>query len=199
MSLVSGGSGGGAVPVGVSSLIYRYTVAGVDKVAIDTTSDASQAGSNDWTNGDALEVLFVGRTDEAAFVSQVNVTVNNDAGAKYGRALVSTAAGGTPVQAVTAGGNSWGLSAPGASAAAGAFGSITIFVPGYMNVAGWRVGTVAYGNAQDATLGHYAGTLGVVSYQDVASAISRVAITPNTGGAKLKVGSELLVYKRTAA
>src|SRR5262245_2995315 len=46
----------GGTTLGGSSLIYRLTVAGADKASIDTGVDAPDAGSNDWTNGDLLEV-----------------------------------------------------------------------------------------------------------------------------------------------
>ncbi len=54
-----------AQPLGMSSLVYRYTVTGSDKASIDTGVDTADAGSNDWTNGDLLEVFLYSRTDEA--------------------------------------------------------------------------------------------------------------------------------------
>ncbi len=45
-------------PAGMPVLVYRYTVTGSDKASIDTGVDTADAGSNDWTNGDLLEIWF---------------------------------------------------------------------------------------------------------------------------------------------
>lgn len=185
--------------VDLLSLVYRYTVAGVDKASIDTGVDAPDAGSNDWTNGDLLEVYIQARTDEAAFVSQLDVTVNNDTGTKYNRSLMATSGGGSPSQAATDAGNFWPLSATAASAAAGSVAALFLTFPNYMSTTFWKTGTVVYGNAQDATLSHYQAAEGVLSFRDTANPISRIKLVPDTGGVKLKVGSQLLVYKRKSS
>jgi len=52
-------SGTPSSAIGSSELIYRYTVAGTDKASIDTGVDTAQAGSNDWTNGDLLDIAAI--------------------------------------------------------------------------------------------------------------------------------------------
>jgi hypothetical protein len=183
------------VPVGVSSLIYRYTISGVDKVSIDTTSDASQAGSNDWTNGDVLEVFMLMRTDEAVAQSRINLVINNDATAIYDdsfvRDLNATVSGNTGVGLTGS-----PLQAAGASQTASYYSAISVRFPAYMGTSAFKVGEVLIGTPDSTAANSVVWAFSIAYRQAVA--ISRLAISPNTGGAKLKIGSSLAVYKRTA-
>lgn len=196
------GLGAYAVPasgavIGGTVLVYRYTVAGSVKASIDTGVDAAQAGSNDWTNGDVLEIYVYGRTDQAATTSTITMTVNNDTSAVYDRAFLNN------TNAAVTGGNSlaqagWAIGIAGDTAAAGTFAHLFFACPNY---------TGAVGNKQVAELG---GTLGqtaataTITNQNFTwrpaspAAITRLKIVPATGGVSFKIGTQLLIYKRTS-
>ncbi len=183
---------------GHSQLVYRYTVTGSDKASIDTGVDTPDAGSNDWTAGDLLEIYLYTRTDEAVFVSSLALTVNNDTSSIYDRAALATASGGAPVQATGIAQANWSIGSIGTSATAGAVAAHYMTFPGFSRTDFWKTGVQQGGNASDATAGHYQVVSQVLSYRST-TAISRVAVTPATAAKKLKVGSQLSIYKRLAS
>jgi len=190
------GSGGGA---GSTELIYRYTVTGADKSSIDTGVDTPDAGSNDWTNGDLLEVWLMGRTDETAFSSSVNMTVNNDTAANYDRSFIATSSGGSPIQGTSIGASAWTLGLTAASATANSPGIVRFTMPGFSGTTFWKIAEAYTGNASDATNGHFQSAPETLVYRSTGAAVARVAITPATAGKKLKIGTEFLIYKRLAS
>jgi hypothetical protein len=177
------GGGGG---VGSTSLIYRYTVAGSDKASIDTGVDSPDAGSNDWTNGDLLEVWVYARTDEAVVLSTIDLTLNNDTGANYDR-QASTAINTTPTAGQLLAGSNWGLFAPGSSGAANYFGTFRVTIPGFADTTGYKVGELT-GGKNDTTAGNNRFDTQLATYRST-SAITRLKIIPDTGAKNLKVGT----------
>jgi hypothetical protein len=188
-----GGSGGGGVTLGRSLLIYRFTVSGSDKLSIDTGVDVAQAGANDWTNGDLLEVFLSVRTDEAVVPSQVNVVLNNDTGNNYDVVRVQGLNGATATSSSLARANFF-FDGAGASAPANAFATAEFKIPNYTGTTGLKAGNMSHCLPSQAalTMEQDSWALGYRS----TSALTRLAVSVNTGGAKLKVGSQLLIYKR---
>lgn len=189
-------SGGGGGTGGGSELVYRYTVTGSDKASIDTGVDTPDAGSNDWTNGDLLEVHLISRTDEAVTNSIIDVTLNNDTGSNYDRQThygnnATAGAGASLAQA------KWQFSTKGASATSNWFGALKIEIPNF-------AGTVAYKMCH-AFVSYLDPTASSGERDDVGlnyrstSAITRLKVIPDTSGKKFKVGTQLLIYKRLAS
>ena len=185
---------GTAPAAGGTLLIYRYTVTGSDKASIDTGVDTPDAGSNDWTNGDLLEVFIYARTDETAVQSNIGVTFNNDATGVYDNERLI----GTTVASGTANANQTLviMTVNGASATASAFGSGDLIVPNYGGTVGHKAGRVtSTGVSSTAT---QVVTVTGFTYRST-TAISRLAVAPQAGGKKLKVGTQLLIYKRVSS
>lgn len=194
--LGAAGGGGGGGGIGATELIYRYTVTGSDKASIDTGSDTPDAGSNDWSNGDLLEVFFYSRTDEAALSSGFVMNLNNDSNGNYDRAFVRD------LNATVSGGNTRGdtnqdFTTAGASEASGVFGLLQFVVPNYAGTVGNKVATGLMvqpsQTASDITI-----LITGQGYRST-SALSRIAFAPLTSGKKFKVGTQLLIYKRLAS
>lgn len=190
----TGPTGAGA-SIGSSSLIYRYTVAGSDKASIDTGVDTPDAGSNDWTNGDVLEVWVSSRTDDTAALATIVVTLNNDGSAVYDRQIVqgvnTVAAAGVAV-----GQTSWSLDAHGAGGTAGYPATVKLTIPDFAGTTLFKVAEVAAATP-DATAGNNVIRLHSAGYRST-SAITRLKIAASAGQ-KLKIGSQLLIYKRLAS
>lgn len=187
--------GGGGSTIGGTELIYRYTVTGSDKASIDTGVDTADAGSNDWTNGDVLEAYFTGRTDEAGAAVNVDVTVNNDTGANYDLNLIvvqdTTLTGVTQLAT-----NQWGMTLHGSGGSPNYPGHFKIEIPDY---AGTTLAKSGHRNTgvSDATAGNAYLVPATLGYRST-SAITRLKVAGQSG-AKLKVGSQLLIYKRLAS
>ena len=186
-------SGGG---IGSSSLVYRYTVTGSDKASIDTGVDTADAGSNDWTNGDLLEVWLYARTDEAVNISQIDLTFNNDSGSNYTWARFRNA-GGTITGAANGGTANVPLFCAGASADANVFSATRMAVPNFGGTVGYKSFEVKEGQGS-TTSGNNDSTTFDGTYRST-SALTRLKVTPDTAGKKLKVGTQLLIYKRLAS
>ncbi len=187
---VSGASG-----FGLLSLVYRYTVTGSDKASIDTGSDTPDAGSNDWTNGDVLELYMIARTDETANMVDLACTFNNDTSSNhYFTQYIRTV--GTTVSSLNFSLASFQPRCPGASLTAGVFGFVALTVPDFAGTVAQKVGQLAWGTT-DSGSASSSGSGSIVWNQT--SAITRFAVTPNTAAKKLKVGSQLLIYKRLAS
>lgn len=185
-----------AGPIGGTSLVFRYTVTGSDKLNIDTGVDTPDAGSNDFTNGDVLEIFFYSRTDETAAVSQIQFLINNDTtSGHYDEQRLGGQGSSTFATANNAGSDLF-FDTSGASATANAFGSAHITIPNFMGTVGYK-SAIVRAAAPDNSASHEM----VISSQQLrsTSAITRVFFGARTSGKKLKVGSQLLIYKRLAA
>ncbi len=180
--------------IGSTALVYRYTVAGSDKASIDTGVDTPDAGSNDWTNGDLLEVGMYLRTDEAVADSGISLNVNNDTAAHYDRQYAIIATGLLAGQTNAASACSFG--ANGANKAAGYFSTCNVRIVNYAGTVGNK--TIELFESEVDTTTTEAVGLNAYGWRSTA-AIIRLAITPATSGKKFKVGSQILVYKRLAS
>lgn len=193
------GSGTGTlvnISPGMSQLVYRYTVAGSDKASIDTGVDTPDAGSNVWTNGDLLEIYMLIRTDEAVTSSTTNVTLNNDGGANYDSQRV-TGNNVTASAANALAGTSWQFGLDGASSAANYFSMLSLTIPAYAATVAYKRGAMQETKGDSTAANDVTGQR-TLTYRST-GAITRLAIAPNTAGKKLKVGSQLLIYKRLAS
>lgn len=188
--------GGGGVGSGGTILLYDFSVTGAAKTSIDSGIDGTMAGAFR-TDLTYLEVYITGRTDEAVFVSDVDIFFNNDtASTNYVRDFVASAIAGNPIQGqVTAGSTFTGVLA-GNSAAASVPGLMRLFIPTYSSTVffkiceftAWSVDTVA-------GLTHYQIGLEAALWTNTA-AITRIQVQPHTAGKKLMVGSRLSVWAR---
>lgn len=199
MPYVSGAGGaGGAISLGSTQLIYRFTITGSDATTIDTGVNTPDKGSNDWTNGDLLEILITARTDGAGQISAVlGLTFNNDSGANYDLEVAS-AQNVTAAATVSNAGSSFGalIFVHGSGGASTYPGAVRIVVPDFAGTTFFKTGLIEAG-ANDPTASQNIWRGGVFGWRST-SAITRFAVSA-TGGEKLKVGSQLLVYKRVAS
>lgn len=180
--------------LGGLELVYRYTVAGSDKSGIDTGSDTADAGSGVWTAGDVLEVWLVHKTDTNAETDTVDVTVNNDTSSIYDRQVLSGANVTAAAAQVLAAAN-WNLGSKGSPSGGDSYAVTSKFAfPAYNNTNFWKTGEGSAMRADDTSASN-ASVVYALGYRST-TAISRIAVVPHTGGAKLKVGSMLVVYKR---
>ncbi len=188
--------GAGARGPGGLELVYRYTVVGSDKASIDTGADTADAGSGDWTGGDLLEVLVTSRTDDAGAVAVLNVSVNNDgAGTSYDLQYVrgnnaSASAGVSNAAAV------WGLFTHGSGGRASVPGTVAIRIPDYAGTVFEKSGDASV-TSPDSTAANEDFRAYALTWRNTA-AINRLKVAA-AGTAKLKVGSQLLIYKRRAS
>ncbi len=182
---------------GMSSLVYRYTVTGSDKTSIDTGVDTADAGSNDWTGGDLLEIALYARTDEASVRSLIVLRLNNDSSGNYDfhdvYALNASVSSDGPSLAQT----SWGINVNGASCAANYFSSGRMTMPNYAGTTGYKRADYQQ-SLGDSTAANVLTGLFAIGYKST-SAVSRLSITPSTSGKKFKVGTQLLIYKRLSS
>jgi hypothetical protein len=189
------GSQPGGTTIGGTSLIYRYTVSGADKASIDTGVDTPNAGSNDWTNGDLLEVYMTIRTDNATASISVDVTLNNDTGNNYIKQLIS-GSGSTVSASYPAVTAAWAMRTNGNGTAANYAGQTHIVIPDYAGTTWNKSGMFRTGSI-DSGAGGTGLDDGLCDYLST-SAVTRLKVAGG-GAAKLKVGSQLLIYKRVAS
>lgn len=186
--------------LGGMELVYRYTVAGSDKASIDTGADTADAGTNDWTNGDLLEIWLVGRTDETTRLSLVAFQFNNNTGSNYDYgANASSLVGTTPSTSDNVAQTSMLTGIAGASQAANVPGLVRISMPAYTNTTFYKTYEWQSGSIDTAAANANRQFSNGVAQLRTTSAITRVAVTPNTSAKKLVVGTQLLVYKRRNA
>ncbi len=183
-------------PAGIPVLVYRYTVTGSDKTSIDTGADTPDAGSNDWTNGDLLEVFIYARTDESVLNSTVNIVLNNDTSSIYDavRLIGQNSAASSATNLALA---RWFANLPGASSASGVFGSANLVCPNYSGTVGNKSATMVASSPNQTTAD--AEQVSYIFGYRSTTAITRLKIIPDTAGKKFKVGSQLLIYKRLAS
>lgn len=190
------GGGGGSGGIGASELIYRYTVTGSDKVSIDTGADTADAGSNDWSGGDLLEIYVLASTDDTGVTAQLKATLNNDGSSVYDREEFYGAGTTVGADAVKIGTAYWQLSVNGSGGSGSYAGMVRLVLPGYAGTHFWKTAEIASSNPDGSS------SIQIVEYSAgyrSTSAIARLAVTPETAGKKLKVGSQLLIYKRLAS
>ena len=185
----------GGAAIGNSELVYRYTVTGSDKASIDTGVDTPDAGSNDWTNGDLLEIFVLTRTDDAAAAANIAFTVNNDGSSSYDYQRVSGNNTGVGASAALAQAV-WQFQTHGSGGSSGYAGSHHLVLPAYAGTTFWKTGAIA-SNDPDATATTNQELLAAIGYRST-SAITRFKAAA-VSTAKLKVGSQLLIYKRLAS
>lgn len=185
----------GGTSIGNRSLVYRYTVTGSTKASIDTGVDTADAGSNDWTNGDLLEVFMTMQTAQAAAGSSVNVTVNNDTGSNYDRLFIEASNTSVSAGATPSGGTSWSMSAHGASGTSGYPSPITLWMPDYAGTVFNKTCTALMANP-DATAANTTLDLRSFGWRST-SAITRLKVAGS--GGNLAIGSQLLIYKTLAS
>lgn len=181
--------------LGGLELVYKYTVTGSDKASVDTGVDTADAGTNDFTNGDVLEIFVYSRTDEAVTSSVLKLVINNDTAANYDRQSFS-ASGASVSGSQNLGEGAVLLVTSGASSAANYFGHAQLAIPNYAGTVGYKEFTALYGNATGSGVAQ--SQAAAFAYKST-SAITRISIIPNTAAKKLKVGSQLLIYKRRNA
>ncbi len=132
------------------------------------------------------------RTDDAAALALVNVTVNNDGNSIYDRQTFNTnnatAAGGTALAAAQ-----WQIQVHGSGGSASYPAVARLWMPGFAATTFWKVFEVTDGT-NDATAANNSAQQSLLGYR-ATTAISRLKVAA-TGTQKLKVGSKLLIYKR---
>lgn len=197
MAIINSGSRGSGTTLGSSILVYRYTVAGSAKASIDTGVDTPQAGANDWTNGDLLEVFMYARTDEAVPLSQVDVILNNDTGGNYDLLRTRGTSATTLAYANSFANTAMFANAPGASLTASVFGYYRMVIPAFTGTTGQKIlesmSTVADTTNTNSEWVEYGW-----NYRS-ASAVTRLKVIPHTAAKNFVVGSQLLIYKRSSA
>ncbi len=184
-------------PAGIPVLVYRYTVTGSDKASIDTGVDTADAGSNDWTNGDLLEIWFYCRTDQAVQIGDALLTFNNDSGStQYIYEQIRSHGTTAPATVETAGAANIDLFVAGDSRLASVFTTNRLTIQNYAGTVGFKSFEGTGGAGQNTTNNNevdvYGGT-----YRST-SAITRLKMA-NVSTQKFKVGSQLLIYKRLAS
>jgi hypothetical protein len=184
--------------IGLTELVYRYTVTGSDKASIDTGADTPDAGSNDFTNGDVLEIWVSARTDEAVQLSSLNMRFNNDSGGNYSFSKVRVDGGTAVSGSNTRNGNALTVFVAGSSAAANVFSGYRCSLQNYLGTVTYKPFETVGGTGENSAGNGDYGSLGG-AYYSAGTGITRVAILPQTAGKKLKVGTQILIYKRIAS
>lgn len=184
--------------IGGTSLIYRYTVSGADKASIDTGVDTANAGSNDWTNGDLLEIFMLMRTDDAGGrINSLVMTVNNDGLNNYDLQQFGDSASTVGATQVLAG-PSWAgpLDNHGSGGTANYATAVAISIPNYSGTTFFKSGVMTEGTLDGSATNNSSRTA-ALGYRST-NAITRFSLAA-AAGQKLKVGTQLLIYKRLAS
>lgn len=186
----------GSPGAGGSSLVYRYTVTGSDKASIDTGVDTPDAGSNDWTNGDLLEIYFVGRVDQSAAARNAELTFNNDSSNIYDQQWLDINNASVSAGTVLAGAF-LPILIPGATLAANYPGSVLVTIPNYSGTTFYKTAAVAQAVRNSSSAGSNFAENSVFTYRST-SALTRLKIAAGSTF-KFKVGSQLLILIRLAS
>lgn len=178
---ISGSAGAG----GLISL-YDSGYLGADSATIDTGAGGIASGHF------ALVLVGYLRTDAAAGNDNIVVTLNNDSANNYDTQRNYGANGTASQSAFTGQPSALAGAVPGNNAAANNFGSFWGSIPAYDGTTNKKSGRFQT-DAADATAAN-------AIVQDTAfcwrstSAISRLSLASQTGGAKFKAGSRLVIY-----
>ena len=177
-------------------LLYDFTVS-VAQASVDTNVDGALAGLFP-TSYRALQVFATMRTDEATFVSTVNMIANNDTGANYDRAALATSASGSPILVSVAAANAWALGCPGSSASANFPGVLRMSFPDYAGSTLYKVGEDFGGMAPGSTTaGQYQVLAQSFTYRSTSTPITRFKWAPATAGKKFVGGCRFMVWALT--
>ncbi len=184
-------------PLGASVLLYDRVIAGSDKASIDTgvdTPDAGIAGTSAFaTTYRVLEIWIYGRTDESVVTAGCNINFNNDTATNYAQQQVRNV--NTTVSGTESGGRgNLQVVMPGASDTANYFGAARLTFQNYGGSVGYKAGEGTYSASDGSDTSAIVALAGML-YKST-SAITRLAITPTTGGQKFKVGTRLMIFAR---
>lgn len=178
---ISGSGGAGGLIV-----LYDSGYLGADTATIDTGAGGIASGHVD------LEIVGYLRSTNAGGNDNVVMTLNNDASAIYSWQRHQAAGASGTASSATALTSELIGTVPGSTAAASYFGTLRGSMPAYDNTSNFKTGHFI-STCNDNTAGNTVYTQIGWAYGS-ASAISRVAIAPQTGGAKFKAGSRLIIY-----
>jgi hypothetical protein len=172
-------------------------VAGSDKASIDTGADTANAGSNDWTNGDLLEIFILSRTDNASANDTYAMVLNNDGVTTNYDVELTEVANATVSSGPTLAAASWAnIRSHGSGGSASYAASTQIVINDYAGTTFFKTGTLR-GGKTDATAANNIVTSAILGYRSTA-AITRLKITAS-GTGKFKVGTQIAIYKRLAS
>lgn len=169
------------------ALLFDSEVAGADAASIDTGASGIAAGYK------VLEIWLYARTDEAVAKSVVDITLNNDSGANYDAQRI-TGDNATAAAGAGAGATLFQVFVPGASAAANFFGGFRITIPNYTGTVGYKFIELV-GGMNDTNNANQHAAVRIFNYRST-TAISRLAVAPDTAAKKFKVGSRLTIFGR---
>lgn len=190
-------SGAGVAPPGSVSLVYRKTLSAT-QAAIDTGVDAPDAGTNDWTNGDLLEIWITCRNNQAVPLSDCLVQFNNDSGSNYLYERIRASTNTVSANQSSSGGTTnIDIFSAGSSAAANVFTAYRISIPQYMSGSMWKAFEASGGRADGVSGSDGDWTAMSGAYKSL-SAISRCKIFNNSTFV-FSVGTTLTIYKRIAS
>lgn len=181
--------------VGGTVKLYDFTVTGAAQAAIDTFVDNGGHGTSALlpTTFAVLEFYYYVRTDDASSIPSNFLRFNNDSGGNYDKEAlrdINASVSSGPGLAATG----FTVYSAGAGADANVFGSGWFVFPNYGNTANHKTGNANIGT-MDSVGAHSLTEISTMHWRSTA-AISRIAITPQTAGKKLQVGSRLIVYGR---
>jgi len=182
--------------VGNSVLLYDYTVSGSDKATIDTgvdEPDAGISGTNPFEALRLLEIHLYARTDNAVTFDSATITFNNDASAIYDRINMRDT-NTTLAQDNSLAQTAFVYNVAGASLASGVFGTFQLTIPNYAGADGNKFGFF-HNSVVDTAAANTRIQTGALGYRS-ASALTRLAVTPFSGGQKYKVGTRLTIFAR---
>ena len=177
MAIVSGGAGGGLTK------LFDSTLSGAA-----ASIDSGAGGFS--TSFDLLQIWILVRTAEAAALSTMLCTFNNDTGANYDYTLVrnrNTTVAGVSVAADTA----FGVAVMGGSAAASYASAVRLTVPGYAQTTFFKAAELTTATVTSAAANGDVGAWSV-AWPNTA-AINRFKIAVQ-GGSNLAAGTRVLIF-----
>jgi hypothetical protein len=172
-----------AIPAGGMTKLFDSTVVGADAAIIDTGAGGIPGGYA------VLQAFLYGRTDDTGGFGEWYWRFNNDSGANYDwqrlygadtTVSASKIAGDSGIDTLIAGG----------ALAANYFGMSQITIPNYDGAVGYKFATLQDGYIDS---GNQRAEVRSGAWRSTAP-ITRLSISPLTGGKKLKVGSRLVIF-----
>lgn len=173
---------------GTLAKLYDFTITGADQASIDSNVDGTTVAN--FSGYDVLQIWGIARTDDAAALVEVDMTLNNDTGANYDLQSLN-ATNATVTAAPTLGDTKWALLGHGSGGTANYAGLIKVLIPGYAGTTFYKTADINL-VVNDGTAANNRVNVRPGTYRST-SAITRVKIAA-TVGQKLKVGSRLIVY-----